>query len=66
MFLIEFSTRLMLCTAEEGSVTVKVNNNGTRSMISTNTKKLLVTFKSENQVTFQWIILKIKRKISVK
>ena len=49
-FLLEFSKRLMICSAQDGSVIIKEHDNGTRSMLSANTNKLLVTFKSENQV----------------
>ena len=49
-FLIEFSERLMKCLEQPGSVIIESNNDGTRSMKTADHKKLIVTFKAENQV----------------
>lgn len=48
-FLIEFSRKLMLCTTETNKIYVIDNGDGTRSMKSWPSNKLLVTFRSENQ-----------------
>ena len=49
-FLLEFSERLMKCLEQPGSVIIENNNDGTRSMKTADHKKLIVTFKAENQV----------------
>ena len=48
-FLLEFSQRLEVISARDGSIIIKDNGNGTRSMISAANQKLLVIFRSENQ-----------------
>ena len=52
-FLLEFSKRLMQCSVKPGSVTLVENDDGTRSMFSAISKKLLVTYKKENQVIYK-------------
>ncbi len=50
-FLLDFSRRLMdVVQQNNGKVTIVDNGDGTRSMKSVVSEKLLVTFKSENQV----------------
>ena len=50
-FLLDFSRRLMdVAQQNNGKVTIVDNGDGTRSMKSVVSEKLLVTFKSENQV----------------
>ena len=40
----------MVCTEGIGTINIEDNGDGTRSMRSSNNQKLLVTFRSENQV----------------
>jgi hypothetical protein len=52
-FLIDFSRQLMNCVLQNGEKIVVVDNgDGTRSMKNDQIGKLLVTFRSENQVSF--------------
>lgn len=48
-FLLEFSRKLMIATQDSGKIKVLDNGDGTKSMRSASTDKLLVTFRSENQ-----------------
>ena len=48
-FLLEFSRKLMLATQDTNKIKTIDNGDGTRSMRSAVTNKLLVTFRSENQ-----------------
>ena len=48
-FLIEFSRRLMLCMEKIGKIYTEDNGDGTRSMRTASSQKLLVTFRAENQ-----------------
>jgi len=48
-FLLEFSRRLMICTQKMAKINTIDNGDGTRSMRTANTDKLLVTFRAENQ-----------------
>jgi len=48
-FLLEFSRRLMVCTQRLGKINTVDNGDGTRSMRTASTSKLLVTFRAENQ-----------------
>ena len=48
-FLLEFSRKLMLATQDSNKIKVIDNGDGTRSMRSAASDKLLVTFRSENQ-----------------
>ena len=48
-FLIEFSRRLMLCMERIGKIYTEDNGDGTRSMRTASSQKLLVTFRAENQ-----------------
>ena len=48
-FLLEFSRKLMIATQDSNKIKVIDNGDGTRSMRSAVSDKLLVTFRSENQ-----------------
>ncbi len=48
-FLLEFSRKLMLATQDSNKIKVIDNGDGTKSMRSAASDKLLVTFRSENQ-----------------
>ena len=48
-FLLEFSRKLMIATQDSNKIKVIDNGDGTRSMRSALSDKLLVTFRSENQ-----------------
>ena len=48
-FLLEFSRKLMIATQDSNKIKVLDNGDGTRSMRSAVSDKLLVTFRSENQ-----------------
>lgn len=48
-FLLEFSRKLMMATQDSNKIKVIDNGDGTRSMRSAVSDKLLVTFRSENQ-----------------
>lgn len=48
-FLLEFSRKLMVATQDSNKIKVIDNGDGTRSMRSAASDKLLVTFRSENQ-----------------
>ena len=48
-FLLEFSRKLMIAAQDANKIKVIDNGDGTRSMRSAVTNKLLVTFRSENQ-----------------
>ena len=48
-FLLEFSRKLMVAAQDTNKIKVIDNGDGTRSMRSAVTHKLLVTFRSENQ-----------------
>ena len=46
----------MVCTEGIGTINIEDNGDGTRSMRSSNNQKLLVTFRSENQVGCNLIV----------
>merc|ERR1712008_370408 len=48
-FLLEFSRKLMIATQDSNKIKVIDNGDGTRSMRTTDSDKLLVNFRSENQ-----------------